>query len=151
MTKNVTLETPRLILRKLELSDAKAMYENWTSDEKVAAFVSWNAHRSVEETQTILNRWVKEYEEQENPLRFGICLKDSGTLIGMIDVVGEKYGFPEVGYVLSSKHWGQGIMTEAATAFRDYLFSLNHRRIIIRALGNNIGSTKVIFKLGGMF
>ena len=29
------LQTPRLILRPLQLSDAPAMYENWASNEKV--------------------------------------------------------------------------------------------------------------------
>ena len=61
----VTLTTPRLKLRRLEVSDAQAMYDNWTSKEEVAKYLSWNIHGSPEETKEILTKWVADYENPE--------------------------------------------------------------------------------------
>lgn len=36
-----TIETERLILRKMELGDAEFIFTNWTSDPLVSRFVSW--------------------------------------------------------------------------------------------------------------
>ena len=44
----VTLETPRLILRRLTLADAEPMYRNWASDPEVTKFLTWPTHSSVE-------------------------------------------------------------------------------------------------------
>ena len=46
----VTLETPRLILRRLTLADAEPMYRNWASDPGVTKFLTWPTHSSVEIT-----------------------------------------------------------------------------------------------------
>jgi len=54
MNKNtIKLETERLILRKIEMSDYKVIYNCWTSDENVAKYVTWNAHKSPEETKKL--------------------------------------------------------------------------------------------------
>ena len=61
----VTLTMPRLTLRRLALQDAQAMYDNWASDEVVPKFMSWDTHKSVEETTDILKKWVSEYEKPD--------------------------------------------------------------------------------------
>ena len=53
----VTLETPRLILRRLTLADAEPMYRNWASDPGVTKFLTWPTHSSVEVTKQILALW----------------------------------------------------------------------------------------------
>jgi ribosomal-protein-alanine N-acetyltransferase len=35
------LETPRLYLRKMTVADANEVFENWTSSEKVAKYLTW--------------------------------------------------------------------------------------------------------------
>ena len=59
----VTLETPRLILRRLTLADAEPMYRNWASDPGVTKFLTWPTHSSVEVTKQILALWASHYEE----------------------------------------------------------------------------------------
>ena len=50
MNKNTKkLETERLILRKIEMSDYEAIYNCWTSDENVTKY----AHKSPEETKLL--------------------------------------------------------------------------------------------------
>ena len=52
----VTLETPRLTLRRLTVEDGPAMYQNWASDPEVTRYLTWPAHTSVEGTRTCSDR-----------------------------------------------------------------------------------------------
>ena len=147
---NGELITKRLVLRKLEKEDAESIFNNWASDPEVAKYVTWNAHNSVEQTKQILDIWLKEYQ---NPkiVRFGITLKDSGELIGAIDVVDYVDGNPEIGYCLSRKYWNKGYMTEACDALANYLFNIGYKTIVIEADEQNIRSNRVIEKCGFEF
>ena len=82
----VTLETPRLILRRLTLADAEPMYRNWASDPGVTKFLTWPTHSSIEVTKQILALWVSHYEEL-NYYQWGIVVKDENALIGTIAAV----------------------------------------------------------------
>ena len=44
------IETKRLILRKVELSDAPKIFENWCSDPLVSKYVTWDMHKSLDDT-----------------------------------------------------------------------------------------------------
>ena len=71
-----------------------------------------------------------------------------------IDVVNlnEKLATAEIGYCLSKKHWGQGIMTEALKAVIDYLFSeVGLNRIVARHNVHNLASGRVMQKSGMTF
>lgn len=144
------METNRLILRKLTRDDTEKVFSNWANDPEVTKYLTWNPHRSIEDTKQIMDRWMKEYEDP-NTHRFGIVLKDNGELIGSIDVVDYINGVPEIGYCLSRKYWNQGLMTEACTVFMNYLFEKGFKEICIEADVNNIGSNRVIQKCGFTF
>ncbi len=58
-----TLETERLVLRKLTLDDAEAMYNNWASDPEVTEYLTWPPHESVEVTRQLIGHWMEEYEK----------------------------------------------------------------------------------------
>lgn len=146
----LTLETDRLILRPFELDDAESMFNNWASDDEVTKYLTWNTHKSIEETKEILAFWVNQYEKEER-INFAIVYKENNELIGGIDVVGYLEGVPVIGYNLSRKYWNKGIMTEACKKVIELLFSLNHEKIIIEAMVENIGSNRVIQKCGGVY
>lgn len=82
---NDVIETNRLILRKFKKDDAQEMYESWCNDPEVTKFMTWNKHENIGVTQMILDDWIKQYDNPET-IRYGITLKDSGKLIGSIDV-----------------------------------------------------------------
>jgi [ribosomal protein S5]-alanine N-acetyltransferase len=44
------IETDRLILRKLEFSDAQSVFDHWLSDERVTDNLIKGAHKTVSET-----------------------------------------------------------------------------------------------------
>lgn len=146
----VNLETNRLLLRPFEMDDAEQMFNGWASDEEVTKYLTWNAHRSIDDTKAILNLWIKQYEKPER-LNFGIVLKETNKLIGGIDVVGYIKGVPVIGYTLSRKYWECGYMTEACKKLIEYLFSKGYTKIRIDALVENVASNKVILKCGGRF
>lgn len=144
------LITDRLILRKLRRDDALAMFNNWDNDPEVAKYTLWVAHENVEVTKKLVDKWLDDYKDDKT-IRYVITLKDNDEPIGAIDVVNYHNNVPEIGYCLSRKCWGKGYMTEACNAFIDYLFSLGHKSILIRADERNIGSLKVIEKCGFKF
>ena len=119
------IETKRLILRAFTLEDLDDFYE-YASVEGVGERAGWAHHKSKQESQEILKRFIAEDKT------FAICLKKDGKVIGSLGV--EKYGLEEsltefngylgreIGYVLAKPYWGKGIMPEAVTAVIEYLF-----------------------------
>ena len=141
------LSTERLILRRLTNEDANSIYNNWANDPEVTKYVTWNEHKSIEDTKQILAIWLKEYKEPKT-IRYGIVLKENNELIGAIDVVDYIDNNPEIGYCLSRKYWNKGYMTEACKAVVEYLFAIGYKTILIEADERNIGSNRVIEKVG---
>ena len=144
------LSTERLTLRKLNKGDTDSIFNNWANNPEVTKYLTWNTHRSVEDTKQILDIWLKEYKKPKT-IRYGIVLKESNELIGAIDVVGFIDNNPVIGYCLSRKHWNHGYMTEACKAMVDYLFAIGHKTVLIEADERNIGSNRVIEKVGFKF
>jgi len=100
-----TIETERLILRKFVLSDAKQMYEHWTSDTNVSRYVSWSTHKDVEETKNLLKKWIMEYDK--GSFNWCVELKDTGELVGNISVIAksEIHNNCKVGYCYGYNYW----------------------------------------------
>lgn len=144
------LSTERLILRRLTNEDANSIYNNWANDPEVTKYVTWNEHKSIEDTKQILAIWLKEYKEPKT-IRYGIVLKENNELIGAIDVVDYIDNNPEIGYCLSRKYWNKGHMTEACKAVVEYLFAIGHKTVLIEADERNVGSNRVIEKVGFKF
>ncbi|MGL4624418.1 MAG: GNAT family N-acetyltransferase [Culicoidibacterales bacterium] len=148
------LQTPRLILRPLQLSDAPAMYENWASNEKVTKFLTWPPHEDISVTQALLTSWVRDYQ---NPAfyQWGIILTEqSDQPIGTISVVSsdDRMSKMEIGYCLGEPWWGEGIMSEALQAVMDFLFHVVQvNRLESRHDLHNPGSGAVLKKSGFLY
>ena len=141
------VETNRLYLRRLDEHDAMRIYETWANDPEVTRYLTWDAHESVDVTKKIIAEWMRAYED-EKCHRYGICLKETDGLIGMIDVVGYEDEVPVIGYVLGRRYWGKGYMTEAFKGFSDYLLEEGFPEIRIEAEEQNLASNRVIMKCG---
>lgn len=79
------LETKRLILRRIELTDASDMYHNWASDDEVTRYLIWPSHSSEEVSYKYIQSLQKGYESDQY-YDWGIELKDKKQLIGTIGV-----------------------------------------------------------------
>ena len=149
----ITLETERLILRPFRMEDADAMFFNWANDPFVTRFLTWPPHGSVEKTRKFMEIWVSQYEKPER-LNFAMELKETGELIGGIDVcgyLGGVNGTPVLGCAMAKKHWSKGYAAEALRRLVDLLFERGYKEIRADAMVDNIGSNKLIRKCGGVF
>ncbi len=108
-----TLETERLILRPMRMSDARDLFA-YAQDPEVSRHVLWDTHRSLGESRQFLRGALRQYRRGQ-PSSFAITLKDSGRMIGTIGFmwVNLDHQSAEVGYSLSRDYWNRGIMTEA--------------------------------------
>lgn len=120
----VKLETERLVLRRFVESDVDCMYRNWASKPEVTKYVTWFPHKSAEETQQIVNLWIKEYAEP-NRYQWAIVLKCTGEPIGSIGVVRQKEDakVAEMGYCIGDDYWHQGYTSEALLCVMNFLFN----------------------------
>lgn len=143
------LETPRLRLRKLKIEDAADMFE-YASDPEVARDVTWEPHKSINDSAVFLNSVLQKYAGKKTS-EWGLVLKESGKLIGTCGFVWWKpeHAKAEFGYALSRKYWGRGLMTEAAAAVMDFAFDkMKLHRLEARCITTNFGSEKVMLKNG---
>lgn len=143
-----TLKTERLTLRRFYVSDAQAMFENWANDERVARFLTWTPHTSPKETKKILRKWCMGYRKAN---MYNWAIEYQGKPIGGINVVkiNERSEVAEIGYCIGFDYWNKGVMTEAAKAVIDYLFTeVGVNRVEIRHAVKNPGSGKVAQKCG---
>ena len=145
-----TIESERLLLRPWSIDDAPILYEGWANNEEITKYLTWNPHKSIEDSKFIINKWLEEYNEKDR-INFAICLKDGNELIGSIDVVGYENNIPEIGYMLKKEYWNKGYMSEAVLRVIDFLYSLGYSKVHIAAQVENIASNKVIQKCGGKF
>ena len=145
-----TLETERLILRRFTVEDAEDMYQNRCSDSRVNKFLTWDVHKSIDETVELMKIFVERYE---NPARYcwAIVFKETNRVIGTIaaPTVKERTETVEVTYAIAFSYWGKGIAAEALKAVISYLFDeVGVNRIEAGHDSNNPNSGKVMVKVG---
>ncbi len=146
-----TLKTNRLILRPYLDGDGDAMFENWANDEEVCKYLTWAPHPDIETSREKVSEWSQNYMS-DCFYHWGITL--DGELIGDIAVVrwNEQNEDAELGYCLSRKYWGQGIMTEALIAASTYLFDeVGFHRVMLRHDADNPASGHVMQKAGFLY
>ncbi|MBD5130309.1 MAG: GNAT family N-acetyltransferase [Ruminococcaceae bacterium] len=110
------IETERLMLRPLTVSDAEAVYQ-WVSDERVARYMVYTVYSTIEQVR----EWLKFVETDDSTYNFGFVRKSDGLLIGSGDVGPDrKNGCWGFGYNFRYDCWGQGYATEAVRAMMKF-------------------------------
>lgn len=117
LTPPETFRTNRLILRRITLADAEAIFATYAQDPDVTRYVIWQPHRHLGDSREFLQRCVERWEAGSE-FTWAICLPD-GTLIGSfaLRVDGHK---ANTGYGVARPHWGKGYATEALQAVVDW-------------------------------
>ena len=157
-TKNIILETKRLVLRPLTLADAETAYNGWTGDPEVARWVSWLPHHFIDDTV----EWLKEIEWKTDDAGnfipsdtyiWGFVLKETGELFGSVGLIWEEdCQLYEVGYNIMKSHQNNGYTTEAMRAILDFASgALGLKRITGGHAKENPASARVIEKLGFVY
>lgn len=146
------LETERLLLRKMELTDARSMYQYFSKDE-VTRFYDLETFTSEQEALDLIQGLFYRYNEKKQ-IRWGIQLKGHHGIIGSCGFhTLEKENFKaEIGYELDPDYWGKGIMAETIGQIITYGFQemgLNRVEAFYNPL--NVASHKVLEKNGFQF
>lgn len=143
-----TIQTTRLLLRPFTADDTQQMYDNWAADPEVTRYLTWQPHKSVEETRALLQNWAKNYE---NKAYYNWVMTMDGICIGNVSIVrmSDHNEVMEFGYCMGSHWWGLGLMSEAVSAVTDYLFTeVGANRLVIRHAVANPASGRVAGKCG---
>lgn len=140
------LETPRLLLRPLELADFDAWAE-LSADAETMRFLGGVQPRSVAWRSFL---FVAGGWSLQGFAPFSVIEKSSGRWIGR---VGPLYpeGWPgtEIGWTLARHAWGRGYASEAATVAADWAFdTLGWDEIIHCIDDDHVASQAVARKLG---
>ena len=145
------IETERLILRKINKDDYPLVYQNWTSDQKVARYVSWDQHNSMDDTKAYIEYKANRYDGHEYCFDWIVVLKENNEPIGEIEAVNvsKAHDLVEMGDCYGSRFWNKGYATEALKAFLKYMFEEAQVGIIIAChMSNNPASGRVMEKSG---
>jgi len=144
----IKLETERLVLRRLELSDALEMFNNWCNDSEVTRYLPWNTHGTIDVTNELLDMWVNDYNNS-HVYRWIVVRKDNNKPIGTVDVVNKdiENSVFEIGYCYSRDSWGNGYASEVLFNVISFLFdSVGVELVMAKHNENNLASGRVMQK-----
>lgn len=152
----VFAETPRLILREIDIHDAEGILL-LDSDPDVHLYLPDNVIHTIEEAKEDIRNIRKQYVDFGIG-RWALIEKASGAFIGWaglkwnIGPENNRTNFYDLGYRLIRKYWGKGYASEAAKISVDYGFNnMNLREIIGVADSRNLASIKILQKVGMKF
>jgi ribosomal-protein-alanine N-acetyltransferase len=146
----ITLETERLLLRRFEVEDAEAVFNNYASDPEVTKFLRWPTHTDIEAPRKWCRFNIKSYED-DSYYNWIIVLKSLGESIGSIgaDIQNARIGSVDVGYNIGKAWWRHGYASEALEAVVRFLIEdIGANRIQAWHDPNNPHSGKVMEKVG---
>ncbi|PTB62104.1 acyl-CoA N-acyltransferase [Trichoderma citrinoviride] len=146
---DVILKLSKSVIRRYRNSDAEAIVEAADSPQVSAYMMA--TFPSPYTLQDAVN-WI-EIAGQEGSLFFAICTPDSDIVIGgcgFQHLTGEQSRTKVLGYWLSPKYWGQGIMTEVIATLSHWAFEQVPTLLRIEAtvFKENRRSIKVLERAG---
>lgn len=143
------LATERL-LRELTQDDWPVVWA-YQADSRYLRYHEWE-ERPAEHAREFVRMLVAlQHDRPRRKFQLGVTLRASGRLIGnrgiRMDAVGAHEA--DIGYELSSEHWGNGYATQAARAVVAFGFTELHvHRISSWCVADNAGSARVLEKAG---
>jgi ribosomal-protein-alanine N-acetyltransferase len=142
-------ETRRLVLRRIEPGDCADMHE-YSADSDVTEYLTWKPHADMKETRDYICDVQKRYANGRF-FDWGLMYKADGRFVGTCGytTINLNKNICEVGYVLSKRYWGMGLVPEALECIMDFAFSyFGFDKIEARFFEGNARSKKVMLKMG---
>lgn len=138
------VESNRIYLRNFKLSDAAAMYA-LNNNPLVIKYTGDGPFENIEAARIFLENY-QDYQ-LHNCGRWAVVRKVDEKWLGWCGLK-KTSDFVDLGFRFFEEEWGKGYATESSILCLDYGFNqLAFKEIIARAVGENIGSIKVIQKL----
>lgn len=149
------IETERLILREMELSDVDGMF-TLDSDPKVHKYLGNMPITKKDQAENYIKLLQEQYKKRGIG-RWAVIHKDTKEFMGWsgikllneADQMNGIYNVYELGYRFIPKFWGKGYATESAQAWVDYMFKETDIKSLYAAADiPNKGSVNVLQKVG---
>ena len=147
---DILLETSRLFLRPIELSDSFAILK-YRGDAEVNKYQGWIPKTMEDVSDFINHRVCRQINQFGTWFQFVIIRKDSGILIGDIGIhfLAEQPFLAEIGITLDREQQRKGFAREALTEVINYLFlKLDKQKLIASIDPRNESSVKLFERLG---
>ena len=144
-----SLETERLLLRPMCMSDDEDMYR-YAHRQDVTEYLRWSPHPSISYTRDYLS-YIEERYALGEFYDWAVVEKESGRMIGTCGFASldSENDRGELGYVLNPDYHGKGYGTEAARRVLQFGFDVLHlHRIEAKFMQENRASLHVMEKLG---
>ena len=145
------IRTERLILRAFRPDDVDAMFA-MQSRPDVARFLYWDARTEPEVREALAKKIASTaIREEVDVLFLAAELRATGKLVGdvVLQWTSRQHLAGEIGFIVHPDHQGRGYATEASRELLRFAFdTLGLHRVIGRVEARNIGSTRVLEKLG---
>lgn len=147
---HILFESPRLIFRTFERTDAQKLYLNHLEPD-MKRWIPNESYADIAETERAIRFFSDCVAQMKLPYVLAIVFRETNALIGDVGI-NEVEGNPaeaEIGYSISDAYSGKGLATEAVRAMTDYAFRTFAINCLYgRVLQGNAASERVLIKSG---
>jgi len=140
----------RLLLRPLEIRDAKDIYKHVRFRE----ISKWTSNIPYPYPKDGAKKFILDQKaklKNGTDYTFGIVLREKNEVIGVVSIMDVRRNdkHAELGYWLSKDYWGKGIMTEAVELALEFAFiGLKLHKMKSNVFSPNTASIKVLKRQG---
>lgn len=145
-----TLETHRLLLRRITMADHDDWLAVWHSPGVLDFLIDFEGRPQGEVARAIID-WADRIFREKSGIRWAITLKPSDRMIGScgFHLYDRRDSRVEIGYELHAEYWRRGIMSEATEAVLQFCFErLGARRVEADVVEGNAASAALLKKAG---
>lgn len=146
----MVIETPRIVLRHLQLNDLDALFSLYRDPETRQYFP--DGTRTFEETREEIEYFLQGHPKFPELGLWATVERSSGAFLGRCGLlpweIDAKHEV-ELAFLLDKARWGEGLATEAALAIKSYARDvLGVQRLICLITPGNSASVRVAEKVG---
>lgn len=147
MRPQVIFETPRLTVRKLQMSDLH-LFHAMQSNPKVMQYADGEV-KSLDAHEKELQDLIELYQKEKNDFWiYAIERRQDHEFVGTMAFVKDDQQEDEIGFRFLETYWGLGYGSEIGLGLIDYCRSVNMPKLIGYVIDKNIASARILEKLG---
>ena len=149
-TGTIEIETDRLLLRPILLSDAQSLYEIVSDKDVLNYLAGLPEYTGVEMAVDYISGKLEKKYQNKDFYDWAVVLKSENKMIGRISVYKQDdyRRMADLVWCLNPAYRGNGYISEGVKAVINHLFEIGFERIEAFADVGNKASTKVMAKVG---